>query len=146
MTNSPSENTPKKVRLDKWLWAARFYRTRTLAKEAIEAGRVHHSGNRVKVSKEIAIGDELTIRQGSANLYTQKTVKVLALSENRGNATQAQTLYSETPESISQREYFQEQKKLANLARPDHRPNKKERRQLQDFRQKSHYGSDDEGY
>lgn len=146
MANSPSETTPQKVRLDKWLWSARFYRTRTLAKEAIEAGRVHHGGSRVKVSKEIAVGDELTIRQGSANHYTQKTVQVLALSENRGNATQAQLLYSETPESISQREYFNEQKKLANLARPDHRPNKKERRQLQDFRQKTNFGSDDEGF
>lgn len=147
MANSTANaQTLQKVRLDKWLWAARFYRTRTLAKEAIEAGRVHHGGSRVKVSKEIAVGDELTIRQGSANHYTQKTVQVLALSENRGNATQAQLLYSETPESISQREYFNEQKKLANLARPDHRPNKKERRQLQDFRQKTNFGSDDEGF
>ena len=113
-----------KVRLDKWLWAARFYKTRTLAKEAIESGRVHHFGNRVKVSNEIAVSDELTIRQGSANHYTQKTVKVLALSEVRGNATAASVLYQETDASISQREFFTEQKKLANLARPDHRPNK----------------------
>lgn len=120
-----------KVRIDKWLCAARFYRTRSLAKEAIESGRVHFGGSRVKVSKEIGIGDELTIRQGSATNYTQKTVKVLALSENRGNATIANTLYQETPESVSQREFFNEQKKLANLARPDHRPNKKERRQLE---------------
>lgn len=141
-----SKNQHQKTRLDKWLWAARFYRTRTLAKEAIEAGRVHHTGSRVKVSKEISIGDELTIRQGSANNYTQKTVKVLGLSENRGNATQAQALYSETDESVSQREYFNEQKKLANLARPDHRPTKKERRQLQNFREKTQFSSDDEGY
>lgn len=148
MANSPQnlENLHQKIRLDKWLWAARFYRTRTLAKEAIEAGRVHYAGSRVKVSKEISIGDELTIRQGSANHYTQKTVKVLGLSENRGNATQAQVLYSETDESVSQREYFYEQKKLANLARPDHRPNKKERRQLQHFREKTQFSSDDEGY
>ncbi|MFW2176220.1 MULTISPECIES: RNA-binding S4 domain-containing protein [unclassified Moraxella] len=129
-TTSPSA---QKVRLDKWLWAARFYKTRTIAKEAIEAGRVHHFGNRVKVSKEIMVGDELTIRQGSANLYTQKTVKVLALSQSRGNATIASTLYQETEESISQREFFHEQRQLANLARPDHRPNKKQRRQLANF-------------
>ena len=135
-----------KVRLDKWLWAARFYRTRTLAKEAIEAGRVHFAGSRVKVSKEISVGDELTIRQGSATSYPQKTVKVLALSEVRGNATIANTLYQETDESISQREFFIEQKKLANLARPDHRPNKKQRRQLERFRDKNHYTSDEEGY
>jgi ribosome-associated heat shock protein Hsp15 len=135
-----------KVRIDKWLWAARFYRTRSLAKEAIESGRVHFGGSRVKVSKELCIGDELTIRQGSATSYTQKTVKVLALSENRGNATIANTLYQETPESVSQREFFNEQKKLANLARPDHRPNKKERRQLERFRHTNHYSRDDEGY
>ena len=107
-----------KVRLDKWLWAARFYKTRTLAKEAIESGRVHHFGNRVKVSKEIAVGDELTIRQGSANHYTQKTVKVLALSEVRGNATAASVLYQETDASISQREFFTEQKNLLTLPAP----------------------------
>lgn len=144
MTNN--QPNPKKVRLDKWLWAARFYRTRTLAKEAIEAGRVHHGGSRVKVSKEIGIGDELTIRQGSATSYTQKTVKVLALSEVRGNATAASVLYQETDESISQREFFLEQKKLANLARPDHRPNKKQRRQLERFRDSNQFSSDDEGF
>lgn len=125
----------QKLRLDKWLWSARFFRTRTLAKEAIEAGRVHFAGQRVKVSKEIMIGDELTIRQGSATNYTQKMVKVLALSDVRGNATIASTLYQETDESIAQREYFHEQKKLANLARPDHRPNKKQRRQLEKLRE-----------
>lgn len=130
-----TETPLQKVRLDKWLWSARFFRTRTLAKEAIEAGRVHFAGSRVKVSKEISIGDELTIRQGSATNYTQKTVKVLGLSEVRGNATIASNLYQETDESVAQREYFHEQKKLANLARPDHRPNKKERRQLEKFKE-----------
>lgn len=125
----------QKLRLDKWLWSARFFRTRTLAKEAIEAGRVQCAGNKVKVSKEIMVGDELTIRQGSATNYTQKTVKVLALSDVRGNATIASTLYQETDESVAQRAYFQEQKKLANLARPDNRPNKKQRRQLERFKQ-----------
>lgn len=134
MSNS-TINDLQKMRLDKWLWAARFFRTRTLAKEAIEAGRVHFAGHRVKVSKEIMIGDELTIRQGSATNYTQKTVKIVALSEVRGNATIASTLYQETDESIVQREYFNEQKKLANLARPDHKPNKKQRRQLEKFKE-----------
>lgn len=130
-----TETPLQKVRLDKWLWSARFFRTRTLAKEAIEAGRVHFAGSRVKVSKEISIGDELTIRQGSATNYTQKTVKVLGLSEVRGNATIASNLYQETDESVARREYFHEQKKLANLARPDHRPNKKQRRQLEKFKE-----------
>lgn len=125
-----------RIRLDKWLWAARFYRTRTLAKQAIESGRVHYGGSRVKTSKEIAIGDELTIRQGSATAMTEKTVIVEALTAQRGNATAAQVLYSETEESEVRRAYYAEQRKLANLARPDNKPNKKERRDIQRFKSK----------
>ena len=124
----------QKVRLDKWLWAARFYRTRSLAKQAIEGGKVHFSGSRVKTSKEISVGDELTIRQGSATAMTEKTVVVKDLSVQRGNATLAQNLYEETEESLKRREYFAEQRKLANLARPDTKPNKKQRRDLQRFK------------
>jgi len=137
MTNQRHKNSdalPAKVRLDKWLWAARFFRTRTLAKEAIDSGRVHFGGSRVKSSKEIAVGDELTIRQGSATAMTEKVVIVEALSIQRGNATTAQVLYSETESSIERRAYFSEQRKLANLARPDNRPNKKQRRDLQRFK------------
>jgi len=123
-----------KIRLDKWLWAARFYRTRTLAKQAIESGRVHYAGSRVKTSKEIMVGDELTIRQGSATAMTEKTVVVEALTAQRGNAIAAQVLYSETEESEERRAYYAEQRKLANLARPDNKPNKKERRDLQRFK------------
>ena len=125
-----------RIRLDKWLWAARFYRTRTLAKQAIESGRVHYGGSRVKTSKEIAVGDELTIRQGSATAMTEKTVIVEALTAQRGNATVAQVLYSETEESEVRRAYYAEQRKLANLARPDNKPNKKERRDIQRFKSK----------
>ena len=134
--NNPntSESSLQKVRLDKWLWAARFYRTRSLAKQAIEGGKVHFAGSRVKTSKEISIGDELTIRQGSATTMSEKTIIVKALSTQRGNATIAQTLYEETKESIERREYYKEQRKLANLARPDTKPNKKQRRDLQRFR------------
>ena len=124
----------QKVRLDKWLWAARFYRTRSLAKQAIEGGKVHFSGSRVKTSKEISVGDELTIRQGSATAMTEKTVVVKDLSVQRGNATLAQNLYEETEESLKRREYFAEQRKLANLARPDTKPNKKQRRDLPRFK------------
>ena len=136
--NQPSHSQPDTVRmrLDKWLWAARFYRTRTLAKEAIESGRVHYAGSRVKTSKEIAIGDELSIRQGSATAMTEKTVIVEALSAQRGNATAAQALYSETEESEERRAYYAEQRKLANLARPDNKRKKKERRDLQRFKNK----------
>lgn len=134
--NQPSHSQPDAVRmrLDKWLWAARFYRTRTLAKEAIESGRVHYAGSRVKTSKEIAVGDELSIRQGSATAMTEKTVLVEALSAQRGNAIAAQALYSETEDSEERRAYYAEQRKLANLARPDNKPNKKERRDLQRFK------------
>lgn len=130
--SQPSDG--ERMRIDKWLWAARFYRTRTLAKEAIESGRVHYAGSRVKTSKEIAVGDELNIRQGSATAMTEKTVIVEALSAQRGNATAAQVLYSETEESIERRAYYAEQRKLANLARPDNKPNKKQRRDLQRFK------------
>lgn len=136
--NQPNHSKPDTVRmrLDKWLWAARFYRTRTLAKEAIESGRVHYAGSRVKTSKEISVGDELSIRQGSATAMTEKTVIVEGLIAQRGNATAAQVLYSETEESQKRRAYHTEQRKLANLARPDYKPNKKERRDLQRFKNK----------
>ena len=118
------------VRIDKWLWAARFYRTRTTAKDAIDGGKVHFQGERVKVSKDVRIGMEFTIRQG----FEEKAVVVTALSVIRGNATAAQLLYEETPASIAKRELFQAARKLSNLARPDHRPNKHERQQLQRFK------------
>lgn len=134
-TDSTTKNSSlQKVRLDKWLWAARFYRTRSLAKQAIEGGKVHFAGSRVKTSKEISVGDELTIRQDSATAMTEKTVVVKDLSVQRGNATLAQNLYEETEESLKRREYFAEQRKLANLARPDTKPNKKQRRDLQRFK------------
>ena len=132
--HNDNAGVPAKIRLDKWLWAARFYRTRTLAKQAIESGRVHYAGSRVKTSKEIAVGDELSIRQGSATAMTEKTVIVEALTMQRGNATAAQILYSETEESETRRAHYAEQRKLANLARPDNKPNKKERRDLHRFK------------
>lgn len=134
--NQPNHSQPDalRMRIDKWLWAARFYRTRSLAKEAIESGRVHYAGSRVKTSKEITVGDELQIRQGSATAMSEKTVVVEALTSQRGNATAAQVLYSETEESEERRAYYAEQRKLANLARPDNKPNKKERRDLQRFK------------
>jgi len=122
--------TQEKVRLDKWLWAARFFKTRSLAKEAIEGGKVHHEGQRVKVSKEIKIGMELTIKQG----FEDKTITIKALSEVRRGAPEAQLLYEETAESLAKRTHLNEQRKAENLAYPDHRPNKKERRQIHQFK------------
>lgn len=125
-----SEPKDSHVRIDKWLWAARFFKTRSQAKEAIEGGKVHHEGQRVKVSKEVKSGMTLTIRQG----FDEKTVIVKALSEVRGPASVAQQLYEETPESVAARELRQAQRKAQNLAHPDHRPNKKERRQIRRFK------------
>lgn len=128
------QTPPNKVRADKWLWAARFFKTRTLAKEAIESGKVQMNGQKIKVSKELQTGDTLSIRQGHATRMDEKTVVIVALSDNRGNAQLAQTLYRETDESIAQRQFMAEQRKLDNLARPDNKPTKKDRRALQKFK------------
>ncbi|WOE31898.1 MULTISPECIES: RNA-binding S4 domain-containing protein [unclassified Acinetobacter] len=133
------------MRIDKWLWAARFFKTRSISKNAIEGGKVHHDGERVKVSKEIRIGMELTIQQG----IDKKTVVVKALSDVRGPAPIAQTLYEETEVSIARRELLTSQRKLQNLARPDHRPSKKDRRDIHKFKkdndeQFNHYWSYDD--
>ena len=123
-------DTKDKIRLDKWLWAARFFKTRSLAKEAIEGGKVHHEGQRVKVSKDIKVGMELTIKQG----FEDKTIVITALSDVRKGAPEAQLLYQETAESLAKRQHLAEQRKAENLAYPDHRPNKKERRQIHQFK------------
>lgn len=130
---APSVHTDS-IRIDKWLWAARFFKTRSIAKAAIEGGKVHIGTDRVKVSKEIRIGMEITIQQG----YERKTVVVKALSDVRGPAPQAQLLYEETPASLAKRELLASQRKLNNLARPDHRPSKKDRRLIDRFHQENH--------
>ncbi len=131
------------VRIDKWLWAARFFRTRSLAKDAIEGGKVHCQGERVKVSKEIRVGMQLKIRQG----LEEKVIEVVALSEIRGSAPVAQQLYQETAESLERRMLLAESRRQLNLARPDHRPNKHERQQLDRFqRHITGYDSSDEGF
>lgn len=121
-----------KVRIDKWLWAARFFKTRSLAKQALEGGKVQCDGQKVKPSKDITTGLTLTIRQG----YDDKVVLVKALSDKRRGAPEAQLLYEETAESIAKREERAAQRKAGGLAGQivsDHRPNKKERRQIHRF-------------
>ncbi|VXA96832.1 ribosome-associated heat shock protein Hsp15 [Pseudomonas sp. 8AS] len=126
-----SDKDPDKVRLDKWLWAARFYKTRALAKEAIEGGKVHCRGERCKPGKEPKIGDEYVIRAG----FEERTVRVLALSMVRRGAPQAQLLYEETAASREHREAAAELRKAGALGlQTDGRPSKKQRRQLQQFR------------
>ncbi|QIL90894.1 RNA-binding protein [Microbulbifer sp. SH-1] len=118
-----------KVRIDKWLWAARFFKTRSLAKQAIEGGKIHADGQRIKASKEISLGITLTIRQG----WDEKVVEVIALSDQRRGADVAQTLYRETEESISKREQFAAERKTNNATIQSERPNKKQRRQIHRF-------------
>jgi ribosome-associated heat shock protein Hsp15 len=121
-----------KLRLDKWLWAARFFKTRSLAKAAIEGGKVQLGGQRVKVSREVNAGDTLHIRQG----WDEKVVLVLALSDQRRGAQEAQLLYEETAASIARREADSAARKAAGgmIDRPAHRPNKKQRRQIHRFK------------
>ena len=131
MPNPSQQNTVESMRVDKWLWAARFFKTRSLSKAAIEGGKVHHNGERVKVSKEVRVGMELTIQQG----FDRKTIVIKAWSANRGAAPIAQQLYDETEVSVARREWPTTQRKLQNLARPEHRPSKKDRRQISKFKQ-----------
>ncbi|RDE18198.1 RNA-binding protein [Motiliproteus coralliicola] len=125
-------DTQPKVRLDKWLWAARFFKTRALAKQAIEGGKVHYNGTRAKVSKAVEIGAMLQIRQG----FDEKTVEVLKLSDQRRGAPEAALLYHETEQSLAQRELAAEQRKAqrATVAPERGRPTKKDRRRIRDFK------------
>ncbi|MFQ1042318.1 ribosome-associated heat shock protein Hsp15 [Gilliamella sp. CG16] len=120
------------IRLDKWLWAARFYKTRSLAREMVEGGKVHYNGQRIKPSKLVEVGAILTLRQGS----DQKTIKILAINGQRRSAQEAQLLYQETQESIDKREKIAEARKLNALTmpHPDRKPDKKERRNLIKFK------------
>lgn len=132
---TPDQANRQKLRLDKWLWAARFFKTRSLAKAAIDGGKVHLGGNRVKVSREICVGDTLQIRQG----WDEKVVLVTALSDQRRGATEAQQLYRETQDSVERRSADAAARKAAGgmLDRPAHRPSKKQRRQIHKFKEDS---------
>lgn len=118
----------EKVRLDKWLWAARFYKTRALAKEAIEGGKVHINGQRCKAGKEPKVGDVIKLRAG----WDDRVVVVKAIYNKRQKAELAQQLYEETAESLAAREQAAEDRKLLrdSVPRPDQRPDKKQRREL----------------
>ncbi len=123
---------PLKVRLDKWLWAARFFKTRSLAKQAIEGGKVHFDGARCKVSKEVSVGALLRIRRGQQ----QMTVEVMALSDQRGPASVASHLYRETEASLLQREQEAANRRAANAGakQPGGRPHKRDRRLIHRFK------------
>jgi len=126
------EKKPEDVRLDKWLWAARFYKTRALAREMIEGGKVHYNGQRSKPGKVVELQAELTLRQGN----DERTVIVTALSDQRRPASEAQQMYAETDTSIEKREKTALARKMNALSmpHPDRRPDKKERRDLMKFK------------
>lgn len=115
------------VRLDKWLWAARFYKTRSIAKAMIEGGKVHYNGQRAKVSKTVEVGAMIKLRQGS----DEKEIEVIALSDQRRGAPEAQLLYQETA--------WARKNNALSMPHPDRRPNKKERRDLLKFKHQDEF-------
>ena len=121
-----------KVRLDKWLWAARFYKTRSLAADAIEGGKIEVNGDRAKRAKQVGPGDEVRVRIGAY----EHVVQVRGTSERRGPATEAALLYEETPASAKAREALALQLRAANAAYgyDEGKPTKKDRREIQRFR------------
>ncbi len=127
------QSAEKKVRLDKWLWAARFFKTRNLAIDAINGGKVHVNGQRCKPSKEVRIGQSLDIRTG----VIERTVIVQAISDQRRPAVEAGQLYAETPDSLIRREQQATERKMQPVS-PFHsgRPTKKARRQIRQFTEK----------
>ncbi|WP_448874027.1 RNA-binding S4 domain-containing protein [Desulfobulbus propionicus] len=122
------------VRIDKWLWAARFFKTRSLASQAVSGGHVTLNGNRVKPARTVQIGDMLVIRWD----YLEFTVRILELSERRGPATVARALYEESADSVARREQLVEERRLLRLQGnpPERRPEKHERRKIRRFLKK----------
>jgi ribosome-associated heat shock protein Hsp15 len=128
----------EQVRIDKWLWAARFFKTRSAATAAVLGGRVHVNGTRAKPSKEIVVDDTVAITVQTL----RRTVKVRALADRRGSAEVAATLYAETPESISAREQQTLERRLAKPLGADlgARPTKLARRRLEALRRAQRRG------
>lgn len=125
--NRPADPATTDTRADVWLWAARFFKTRSLAKQAIDGGRIDVNGTGCKPAKALHVGDRLKIGRGEERLE----VEVLALSDRRGPASVAQTLYRETDASRTAREAAHEQHRLMGASGPPKRPDKQARRELQ---------------
>ena len=128
-----SEDLKLSVRLDKWLWAARFFKTRALARDAVQSGKVQYNGQRSKAGKIVELAASIKVPQG----YDLRELIVLELSEQRRGAPAAQLMYQETEASMIQREKNAEARKLSafHSPKPDHRPDKKQRRQIIQFKQ-----------
>lgn len=120
---STKQAPDEQVRLDKWLWVARFYKTRSIAREMIDGGKVHYNGQRSKPGKIVELGAMIKLRQGN----DERTIEVLEISSQRKGAPEAQLLYRETVESLSQREKMAMARKMNALTmpHPDRRPDKK---------------------
>ncbi len=129
-----TQTTAPQVRLDKWLWAARFFKTRALAKTAVEGGKVHYNKARAKPSRTVEMGASIRLQLG----WDEKTIIIREIHDKRRGAPEAQLMYEETPESIEKRLQRAEQRKGMNLSAqsPDHRPNKKERRDIMRLKSK----------
>ncbi len=121
------------MRLDKWLWCARFFKTRQLAAEAVQGGKVHLNGQRCKPGKDVKIGSKLTISKGPYDWE----IEVQALPKQRRPASEAKGFYLESEQSHERRQLLNEQIRAERAAHPvsDHRPNKRERRQIHRFKQ-----------
>jgi ribosome-associated heat shock protein Hsp15 len=125
------DNGNEKQRIDKWLWAARFFKTRRLASEAVNGGKVHVGGRRVKSSKNVMVGDELLIRRGPVEYI----INVQMINARRGPASEAQKMYTESEESRIEREDRSLQMRLLRkqTPAPKRKPNKKQRRHIIKF-------------
>ena len=120
-----TETTDSIIRLDKWLWAARLFKTRSIAKQAVETGKVQSAGSKLKPGRDVSVGMELDVRQG----WDTRTIVVKGLSEHRRGAPEAALLYEETPQSVEKRTQLAEQRRLhAQLEQPIAKPDKKDRR------------------
>ena len=123
-----------KLRIDKWLWAARFFKTRSLASQAVNGGKVHLNGARTKASKEVKIGDKLLITKG----YLEFDIIIENISKYRRPAAEAQLLYAESDESINRRKQQIEQRRMfrAGQPAPDKKPGKRDRGKIREFTRK----------
>jgi len=123
------------VRLDKWLWAARFFKTRSLATAAVNGGKVHLNGNRVKAAKLVGLGDRLEINKGSLSFE----ITVLGVSPRRLPAREAQLLYEESEQSINARQEQRELRRMAHAGHtpPSNKPSKRDRRKIKEFIRKN---------
>jgi ribosome-associated heat shock protein Hsp15 len=131
MSKPEKQSALQAVRLDKWLWAARFYKTRSLCKEAIDGGKVSYNGSKGKASRNVEVGALIGIRAG----WDEKVLTIIAISGQRRGAPEAQLLYEETAESIKKREKRAlENKSFGGRIMTDHKPNKKERRDIKQLK------------